>query len=256
MEYNIRPHSRMTMTEEAPLSPDARTLVRSVLVTAATKWEAEPLAKGLGLSPAAENRWQGTVGGRAVTLLKTGMGAQKTTAALDASIVAGDFQLLLSAGLCGAMQPDVRPGDVVADPHEVELELVVPLRETAKALKLPFHFGRILHTNVVLGPVAKRKLGAEHRAAACDMETQAIRRWAHGTPLAVIGVRAVLDGIDDELPNESPDAEDAASLARFALSRPARLPGLMRLGWRTGRAMTSLTRLVKAYLENLDRTPE
>jgi nucleoside phosphorylase len=182
------------------------------------------------------------------------MGAQKTTAALDRAIVAGDYQLVLSAGLCGAMQPDVKPGDVVADPHEAELELVVPLRETAKALKLPFHFGRILHTNVVLGPEAKRKLGAEHRAAACDMETQAIRRWARGSALAVIGVRAVLDGLDDELPADAPQGEDAASLAAFALSRPAALPGLMRLGWRTGRAMTGLARLVKAYLETMDRT--
>lgn len=245
----------MSMTEPAPLSPDARTVVRSVLLTAATKWEAAPLAKGLGLTPAGEDRWQGSVGGRAVTLLKTGMGAQKTTAALDASIVAGDYQLLLSAGLCGAMQPDLFPGDIVADPHEVELELVTPLRETAKALKQRFYFGRILHTNVVLKPDMKRKLGNEHRVLACDMETQAIRRWARGTPLAVIGLRAVLDGLDDELPSDAPEGEDAAALARFALSRPARLPGLLMLGWRSGRAMTGLSRLVKAYLENLDRTP-
>lgn len=246
----------MSMTEEAPLSPDARAQVRSVLLTAATKWEAEPLAEGLGLAPAGDGRWMGTVGGRAVTLLKTGMGAQKTTAALDASIVAGDYQLLLSAGLCGAMQPDLFPGDVVADPHEVELELVVPLRETAKALKQRFFFGRILHTNVVLKPEMKRKLGVEHRVLACDMETQAVRRWAHGTPLAVIGVRAVLDGLDDELPADAPRGEDAASLARFALSNPARLPGLLTVGWRAGRAMRSLARFVKAYLESLDRTLE
>ncbi|MDX6768485.1 MAG: hypothetical protein SF051_03070 [Elusimicrobiota bacterium] len=244
----------MSMTEEAPLSPDARTLVRSVLVTAATKWEAEPLAKGLGLAPAGASRWSGEVGGRAVTLLKTGMGAKNTAAALDAAIVAKDYQLALSAGLCGALQPDVKPGDVVADPHEVELELVVPLREAAKTLKLPFHFGRLLHTNVVLGPAAKRTLGAEHRAAGCDMETQAVRRWAYGTPLAVIGVRAVLDGLDEALPADAPQGEDAASLAAFALSRPAALPGLLRLGWRTGRAMTRLTLLLKAYLEDLDRT--
>jgi nucleoside phosphorylase len=252
MGYNIRLPRDMHMTLDEPsLSPDARTQVRSVLITAATSWEAKPLAKGLGLSPAGPDRWNGTVGGRAVTLLKTGMGAQRTTAALDAAIVAKDYQLALSAGLCGAMQPDVRPGDVVSDPHEVELELVVPLRETAKALKLPFHFGRILHTNIVLQPEAKRKLGAEHRAAACDMETQAVRRWAHGTPLAVIGVRAVLDGLDDALPADAPQGEGLAELAAFALSRPLRLPGLMSLGRRTSRGMDSLSRLIKAYLENL-----
>lgn len=243
----------MTQDSESPLSPDARTRVRSVLLTAATVWEAAPLAQGLGLSPAGQERWQGSVGGRAVTLLKTGIGARRTTDALDRDIVAQDYQLALSAGLCGSMQADVRPGDVVADPHEVELELVVPLRETAKALKLPFHFGRILHTNVVLGPAAKRKLGAEQRAAACDMETQAVRRWAHGTPLAVIGVRAVLDGLDDDLPADSPDGEDAAAMALYALSRPAQWGRLLKAGWGCRRGMKTLSRLLKAYLENLDR---
>jgi nucleoside phosphorylase len=243
----------MSMTLDETLSPDARTRLRSVLITAATPWEARPLAKGLGLSPSGEKLWKGTVGGRAVTLLQTGMGAKNTADALGARAAASDHQLALSAGLCGAMHEDIAPGDIVADPHEAELELVVPLRETAKALKLPFHFGRILHTNIVLQPEAKRKLGAEHRAAACDMETQAVRRWAHGTPLAVIGVRAVLDGVDDALPEGAPEGEDAASLAAFALRRPARLPGLLALGWRSGRAMTSLTRLIKAYLEGMDR---
>lgn len=241
------------LSDETPSAPDARALLRAVLLTAATRWEAEPLAKGLGLTPAGAGRWEGTVGGRAVTLIKTGMGAKRTAEALERGIVAGDYQLALSAGLCGSMQPDVKPGDIVADPHGVELELVIPLRETAKALGVPFHFGRILHTNIVLGPQAKRKLGAEQRAAACDMETQALRRWAHGTPLAVIGVRAVLDGLDEELPADAPEGEDAASMARFALSRPARLPGLIGLGWRTGRAMRSLTRLLKAYLEGMER---
>lgn len=242
----------MSITLDEPsLTPDARTALRAVLITAATPWEAKPLAKGLGLTPAGAGRWSGEVGGRAVTLLQTGMGARRTSDALDAGILAKDFQLALSAGLCGAMQADVRPGDIVADPHEADIELVVPLRETAKALGLPFHFGRILHTNIVLQPAAKRKLGAEHRAAACDMETQAVRRWAHGTPLAVIGVRAVLDGVDDALPENAPEGEDAASLAAFALRRPHRLPGLIGLGWRTGRAMRSLTRLLKAYLEGM-----
>lgn len=255
MGYNIRLPDDMSMAldPESPLTPDARALVRSVLITAATPWEARPLAAGLGLAPAGAGRWDGTVGGRAVTLLQTGIGAKKTTDALDAAIVAKDFQLALSAGLCGAMHADIEPGDVVADPHEVDIELVVPLRETAKALALPFHFGRILHTNIVLQPQAKRKLGAEQRAAACDMETQAVRRWAHGTTLAVMGVRAVLDGVDEALPSDAPEGEDVATLAAFALKRPHRLPGLVALGWRAGRGMRSLTRLIKAYLEGMDR---
>lgn len=252
MRYNVFSYEDMSMTVDADpsLSPDARTAVRAVLLTAATRWEAQPLADALGLSPAGAGIWRGTVGGRALTLIKTGMGAKSTSQALGAA-APSDFQLALSAGLCGSLQASVHPGDIVADPHEVELELVLPLRETAKALALHFHFGRILHTNIVLQPEAKRRLGAEHRAAACDMETQAVRRWAYGTPLAVIGVRGVLDGLEDALPADAPEGEDFASLGAFALSRPLALPGLLLTGWRARRAMAAVARLLRAYLEGL-----
>jgi len=221
--------------------------VKPVLITAATKWEAEPLARGLGLTPSRETRWTGAVGAAPIVLLKTGMGAQKTADAL-AGLKPGDFSLALSSGLCGALQPGLACGDIVSDPHEADIELVTRLRATAKELEHPFHFGRILHTNIVLQPRVKRALGAEHRAVACDMETASVRRWAHGTDLPVIAVRAVLDGVDDALPADAPESEDPAALARFALTHAPSLPGLIKTGWRSGRAMKGLTRFLAAYL--------
>lgn len=234
--------------EEETSSPRLPLPKTPVLITAATKWEAEPLAKGLGLANAGDGRWEGTVGGRRVLLVKTGMGAVKTTSLLENDFVAGDYGLAISAGLCGAMQAELKTGDLVADPHEIEMDFVVPLRETAKALGLRFHFGRILHTNIVLQPEMKHRLGQEQRAVACDMETAAVRRWAAGkTP--VIAARAVLDDVGEALPADAPEGEDAASLARFALAHAAAMPALIRTGMRSGRAMKSLTRFLKAYLE-------
>ncbi|MBI3563830.1 MAG: hypothetical protein HY079_01380, partial [Elusimicrobia bacterium] len=183
------------MTDETPRAALPKT---AVLLTAATRWEAEPLAKGLGLSPAGDARWEGSVGGRRVVLVKTGMGAVKTSERLENDFVAGDYGLAISAGLCGAMQEDLRSGDVVADAREVEMDFVAPLRETAKALGLRFSFGRMLHTNVVLKPDMKRRLGAEQRALACDMETAAVRRWA-SAKVPVIAARAVLDEVGEDL---------------------------------------------------------
>jgi nucleoside phosphorylase len=229
------------------LREGARPRLKPVLLTAATKWEAEPLARALGLAADAAARWSGTLSERRLVLLKTGMGAKRTADAL-VGMSPADFSMALSTGLCGAMQPGLRPGDLVADPGESELELTIPLRETAKALALPFHFGRILHTNIVLQPAAKRALGSEHRAVACDMETAAVRRWAHGSGLPVLAVRAVLDAVDDSLPADAPETEDPAALARFALTHAASLPGLLRTGWRSARAMKRLARLLDAYL--------
>ncbi|MEK7383641.1 MAG: hypothetical protein AAB262_10210, partial [Elusimicrobiota bacterium] len=113
---------------------------------------------------------------------------------------------------------------------------------------LPFHFGKILHTNLVLKPGMKRKLGTENRALACDMETAAVRRWACGkTP--VIGLRVVLDELDEVAPPEAPESEGAVALVRYALAHTDELPLLIRTGLRSARGMKSLSLLLKACLE-------
>ncbi|MEK7390382.1 MAG: hypothetical protein AAB036_11880 [Elusimicrobiota bacterium] len=221
-----------------------------VLITAATVWEAGPLAKNLSLRPTTPSRFEGRVGARRLVLIKTGIGAVNTARSLNGDAVIGDYGLVISAGLCGAMQPDVKRGDIVADVSGVDMDIVAPLRATAQALSRPFHFGKILHTNIVLDPKSKTTLGRDHRALACDMETAAVRRWADGK-IPAIGVRAVLDELDEALPSQAPEAEDIPSLARYGLTHAATLPSLMRTGWRCARAMKSLSRFLGAYLEAL-----
>ncbi|MBI4371367.1 MAG: hypothetical protein HY552_03610 [Elusimicrobia bacterium] len=222
-----------------------------VLLTAATRWEAAPLARALGLASIGDGRFEGRLGGRSIVLIKTGIGAIAARQALEGGPVAADFGLALGVGLCGALQEDLRTGDLVVDPREADLDFVVPLRDTAKTLGATIYFGKILHTDVILQPAMKRKLGAEQRAAACDMETSALRRWAHGSPLPVIALRAVLDELDESLPAEAPGGEHAAALTRYAVSHAASLPALIRVGLRSRRAMKTLSRFLKAYLEAL-----
>lgn len=231
--------------EEAPRPALPKT---PVLITAATKWEANPLAKALGLTPASDARWEGTVAGRKVVLLKTGIGAKNAADALAGGFAAADFGLAISAGLCGGMQNEAKTGDIVADAREVDLDFVKPLRETALKLATPFHFGKILHTNIVLAPAVKKALGQEQRALACDMETASLRRWS---PEKTIGVRVVLDEVNEELPADAPEGEDALSLARFALKNASSLPSLIGTGLRTARAMKTLSTFLKAYLETI-----
>ncbi len=220
-----------------------------ILLTTATPWETRPLAGALKLKSTDGGRYEGIVGGRRVTLIKTGIGASATTAALN-GVNDNGWLLVISAGLCGSMQKDVRHGDIVADVRETELEFVSPLKETATALALPFHFGKILHTNIVLKPAAKRALGSEQRVIACDMETAAVRRWADGK-FHAIAVRVVLDDLDEELPSDAPEGTSVATLSRFALTHASSLPSLMRIGWRSSRAMKILSRYLAAYLGSL-----
>ncbi len=238
------------MLEDSPEVAAATPKKARVLLTAATRWEVMPLVRALQLVAAGTGRWNGSIAGSALTLVKTGIGEIAAAQTLDRDFNAFDFDLTISAGLCGAMQPDVRRGDIIVDPHETEMEYVVPLRETARALSIPFHFGRILHTNIVLKPAEKRALGAQQRVVACDMETAAVRRWTRSKS-PVLGIRAVLDEIDEEIPSSAPSGEDALSLARFALAHAGQLPALIRTGWRSSRSMRNLGRFLRRYLEVL-----
>jgi nucleoside phosphorylase len=219
-----------------------------VLITAATKWEAEPLAKALGLQRQSPTHWEGSINGRTLTLLKTGIGAKNTADHLTQH-KPQDFGLTISAGLCGAMQKEAKKGHLVVDAREVDLDFVKPLRETAVKLLLHFHFGKILHTNIVLKPAVKKALGEEQRALACDMETAALRRWADKTP--TIAVRVVLDELHEEIPGDAPEGEDPVSLAKYALTHAASLPTLISTGMRSARAMKTLSTFLKAYLETI-----
>lgn len=220
-----------------------------ILITAATRWEARPLATALNLEIAGGDRYEGVVGGRRVVLLKTGIGAAKTAERLN-GLNGGEWLLVISAGLCGSMQKDVSHGHVIADVREVELDFVGLLKDTADKLSTPFHFGKILHTNIVLKPDAKLALGVEQRAIACDMETAAVRRWTDGK-VPTIAVRAVLDDVDEEIAADYPAGEDALSLARFARDHAGSLPSLIRTGFRSARAMKVLAKFLTTYLETL-----
>lgn len=236
----------MEESTETPRIPLPKT---PILITAATKWEAKPLAHALDLEETGDGRYEGVVAGRRLVLVKTGIGAKNTAEKLN-GLNDNGWLLAISAGLCGSMQKDVRHGDVVADVREVELDFVGLLKETAMRNSIPFHFGKILHTNIVLKPDAKIALGVEQRAIACDMETAAVRRWAD-KKIPAIAVRVVLDDVDEEITADYPEGEDALSLARFARDHAGSLPSLIRTGFRSARAMKTLSRFITAYLENL-----
>ncbi|UPT75866.1 MAG: hypothetical protein M0D55_09465 [Elusimicrobiota bacterium] len=207
------------------------------------------MAKALGLARTSAARWDGSHAGRTVVLLKTGVGAKNTADTLT-GLAPKDYGITISAGLCGSMNPLAKSGDIVADAREADLDLVKPLRETALAMAAPFHFGKILHTNIVLQPKAKKALGEEQRAVACDMESQAVRRWADGKT-ETLAVRVVLDEMNEACPTETPENETFNAQLKFALTHMTQLPLLIKTVWRASRGMKTLSTFITKYLETL-----
>src|SRR5437763_1792357 len=106
--------------------------------------------------------------------------------------------LVVSAGVCGALSPELRPGDLVVP--DVVLGPAGERFATVEVAGLPRAGALAGVTDVVETPAAKARLWVQTRALACDMESAVILAWARarGIPAAVI--RGVSDPADRGVP--------------------------------------------------------
>ncbi|MDD5629704.1 MAG: 1-hydroxy-2-methyl-2-butenyl 4-diphosphate reductase [Elusimicrobia bacterium] len=192
-----------------------------VLVAAATRWESEPIRRAAGSRP--------------VTVLRTGMGPAAASAAL-AGLQARPG-LVISAGFAGALQPDLRCGDLVA----AELTPCPDPAAALRRLRPEVRFGAIAGSDRVLRlPAEKADLGRRTGALAVDMESAAVGGWARGRGLPALAVRVIFDELDRPLPALGWAAADPFSWPRLLALWPAQR-----------RASAVLAAVMKALLEAL-----
>jgi 4-hydroxy-3-methylbut-2-en-1-yl diphosphate reductase len=128
-------------------------------------------------------------------VLRTGMGPERARIAA-ARALAIEANNVAIAGLCGGVDPTLRPGDVVCANElrrEGETTVEVPgadeLAETARRHGLRTHVGALVSADRILTPAERAQLGG---ALAVDMESAWLAESAGGRPLAVL--RVVVDG--------------------------------------------------------------
>jgi len=128
-------------------------------------------------------------------VLRTGMGPERARIAA-ARALAIEVQNVAIAGLCGGVDPALRPGDVVCanelrcqDGTTVPVPGATELAETARRHGLRAHVGPVVSADRVLTPAERSKLDG---ALAVDMESAWLAGSAGGRPLAVM--RVVVDG--------------------------------------------------------------
>lgn len=227
----------------------------AVLLCAATPWEARPIARALGLLPERPALWTGTVGVRRAALLETGMGAAAVKTALERAYGSANGStpaLVLSTGLCGALQPGLRTGDVVLDLHGAPVELARPALAAAQRCGVQLHIGAFAHSDSVLSPGQKRALGLRTRAAAVDMESAPIRAWAQSRGSDFLTARAVLDSLEQSAPSAAPEGDGLGDILRFLWRHAGEVPSLLAAGLGTRRAMDALGRFLPEYLGDDD----
>jgi len=224
--------------------------VSRVLVLTAVDVEARGLARQLGLT-AAGSGGELRFGGGALELVCVGPGARGLGPLLAR---AARPALVVSAGACGALAPELVEGSLVV-PEAVLDEggarfptADVGLRRAGTLLTV---------TRVVATPADKARLWLESGALACDMESAPILAWARaaGVPAAV--VRGVSDPATRGVPPDlaalvEPDGRvRTARAVRAVLARPRALADALALRTGTAAALRAVAQalggLARAY---------
>lgn len=198
-------------------------------------------------------------GDRQVLLATGGMGGKRAAAAATAILRNWRPDLLVMAGVAGALAADLSVADVISadtvlTPDEVLTPSVVP----ASALR-PSRTGALLSLNRVLVTANEKRDACQPMSdgvtpLAVEMETAAVARVAmqHGVPWAA--VRAVSDTAAESLPldfNRLRTADGDLPVSRVALAAviiPRSIPGLIRLGGNTSAAAKSLAAFLAEWL--------
>jgi adenosylhomocysteine nucleosidase len=177
---------------------------------------------------------------------------------------------LLIVGFAGGLAAGLKPGTVVVSDkvfetgshHEFLADTA--LRDLARKISpsgVPVAHGRIVSTDSVLVSAAeKRDLAAATDGIAVDMESAGAVRAARMRSVRWIAVRAITDGVEDDLPFDfnapifkapgDPDGGvNRSRVVSEALLHPWKIPALIRLGARSSRA----ARNHSAYLVPLVR---
>lgn len=162
------------------------------------------------LSGTEEGRWDelgfiiGTLFGKPVIIGQTGVGIKRARKGTSFIIQKFNPDVIISAGFGGALNAELRIGDIVVG------EWVLSLRknETMKLLSdLPglgngFKKGGILTENrFIHDPIDKKKLFETSGALSIDMETWGVVEAARQSGICVLSVRSISDESWETLPN-------------------------------------------------------
>lgn len=213
-----------------------------VLVFTGVDLEARSLARHLGLARDPGTAWlHYRTGGVEIACVGPGGGR------LDEG--AARFEppdLVVSAGACGALSPDLAAGDLVVP------EVVVTAdgaREPTAPLPVLAPRGALLSVDeVVATAAAKSRLWLETGALAVDMESAAVLRWARARGLPAAVVRGVSDPAARAVPPDlaalvmSDGSVRTSAAVRVALARPRALIEAMALRSGTSVALRAVAR--------------
>jgi len=213
--------------------------------------------------------YQGTLARRPIVMSSSGMGSERAYQATTALVKQFQPSYLLITGFAAGLRKEIRPGDLViahalidrTKPNSRIGRLIPNAALLANTNALPLydiglHQGEVLSVEDVVTTAANKSEMAIENAGvlAVDMESAGAARAAeeHGVPWVV--VRAITDSMHEGFPLDftayvgSKGEVFRLRIVMAILSRPWKIPALLRLGHCSWRAARNLARFVELFI--------
>jgi adenosylhomocysteine nucleosidase len=199
---------------------------------------------------------RGTIDDRTVEVLHTGVG-EKVCRQRVANFLRGQqFDLLISTGFAGALNDQLKVGDLLLAKNFSTVELNNRRKSFSS---LPIHEVDLLTVSALIDSSEKRlEIARASGAAAVDMETEFIARACADYGIPLLSLRVISDTLDEPFPappNVLFDIEQQRTrfltLARFFLAHPNRLPRLVQFARRIAKARKTLADALVALINKL-----
>jgi hopanoid-associated phosphorylase len=185
--------------------------------------------------------------------ISAGGDADATRAGI-ARLIAHGADRLVSFGIAGALDPSLKPGDLVigsavrtrdSERQPVEQKWLAHLTTHLA----PARIGDVVGSSRIVGLATEKAMLFRDTGALCvDQESHWVADAAHANRIPFVVVRAVADRAGDTLPTAVLNGLDSSGNPRtFAvvlalLGNPLQLSGLIRVAFQTRKALKSLLR--------------
>ena len=201
----------------------------------------------------------GNLGSAEVLLVHTGIGKEAAESATAEFLSMHEPKCLLSAGFAGALQRDLKLGDILLARNYSEPALFEKCHLLLRDAKAPVHTGEIVSQDLpVETPAAKAALHARSGAAAVDMETSAIHSVCHARGVPFQSIRAISDVAASALPvpfekwfNTRRQRPRPIGVMAFLIRHPRRIKPFVRFVQGLDEARRNLTRALAQVVPHL-----
>jgi adenosylhomocysteine nucleosidase len=231
--------------------PEARaTFAAMIAVTFALPVESQEFLRSLGVQSRSNRNGISTIRGkiddRPVEVLHTGVGEKVCRQRLGKFLQDQHFDCLISAGFAGALNDQLKIGDVLLAKNFSTIESI---ENRSSISSLPIHIADLLTVPALIDSGEERnKLARTSGAAAVDMETEFIARACAAKQIPLLSLRVISDTPRELFPapaNVLFDIErqrtQIPKLATYLLAHPSRVPRLVQFARRIARVRKILT---------------